>query len=63
MGTIFILLVIMQGISIVLMIKYLAHATLFQSLQRNADILDYNIHYHPLALEDELTKGLRDGQG
>ena len=45
------------------MIKYLAHATLFQSLQRNADILDYNIHYHPLALEDELTKGLRDGQG
>jgi hypothetical protein len=37
----------------------LAHATLFQSLRRNADILDYYLHYHPLALEDELTKGLR----
>lgn len=34
-------------------------ATLFQSLRRNADILDYYLHYHPLALEDELTKGLR----
>ena len=32
--------------------------TLFQSLRRNADILDYYIHYFPLELEDELTQGL-----